>query len=90
MKYAELKEKLSDELARYNTRELTVANLDTLNKLAHTLKCIVKIEEAEECCEEEPPKERSAALDALYAMWECSTSDKEREEIKRAIDAMEK
>lgn len=89
-KYKELKEKLSDELARYNTRELTVANLDTLNKIAHTLKCIVKIEESEDCCEEEPQKERNTVLEALYAMWDCASSEKERNDIKKAIDSFEK
>lgn len=90
MKYAELKAKLCDELARFNNREVTVANLDTIDKLAHTIKCITKIEEAEACCEEEQPKERNTVLEALYAMWEHSSSDKERDDIKRAIDTIEK
>lgn len=86
MKYKELKSKLEEELARFNTRELTVANLDTVEKLAHTLKCISKIEESENCCDEE----RSPVVEALYAMWERASSEQERNEIKSAIDAIGK
>lgn len=40
-----LEEKLYEELSKYGERELTISSLDTIDKLAHALKCIGSIEE---------------------------------------------
>lgn len=45
--YTQLKEKLCKELSHYGNRELTMSTLDTIDKLAHTIKNISKIEESE-------------------------------------------
>ena len=41
----ELKEKLMSELMDYSKRELTINSLDTIDKLAHALKNVLRIEE---------------------------------------------
>ena len=79
--FDELKRKLMDELARYNERELTMASLDTVNKLAHTLKCLVKIEDHK-------PEESNTVAEALRAMMDCASSDKEREDIRKALEVV--
>lgn len=47
----ELKEKLMSELMDYSKRELTINSLDTIDKLAHALKNVLKIEEY---CKDDP------------------------------------
>ena len=47
----ELKEKLMSELMDYSKRELTINSLDTIDKLAHALKNVLRIEEY---CKNEP------------------------------------
>lgn len=47
----ELKEKLMCELMDYSKRELTINSLDTIDKLAHALKNVLRIEEY---CKDDP------------------------------------
>ena len=47
----ELKEKLMSELMDYSKRELTINSLDTIDKLAHALKNVLRIEEY---CKDDP------------------------------------
>ena len=126
-KYKELKNKLCEELSRYNNRELSMNSLDTIDKIAHTIKCINSIEEAEEGNSyrgsyrgsyDEGGSNRSydgesgagyrsyrrdsmgryaregysrdGVLDHLYAMMEQAHTEKEKNDIRRAIEAMEK
>lgn len=127
--YKQLKEKLCEELSRYNNRELSSASLDTINKIAHTIKCLNKIEESEEgnssyrgsynssrnssrgSSYDEAESgagyasyrrrdsmgrysrdgySRDGVIDHLYAMMEQAHTEKEKNEIRRAIEAMEK
>jgi len=44
MDLTKLEEKLYEELSKYGERELTLTSLDTIDKLAHALKCIGSIE----------------------------------------------
>lgn len=119
-KYKELKHKLCEELSRFNNRELSASSLDTIDKLAHAIKCINKIEESEEGNSYRNSYRNSyqsyddgnsgagyrsyrrdsmgryarddgnGVLDHLYAMMEQAHTDKEKNDIRRAIDAMEK
>lgn len=114
-KYKELKNKLCEELSRYNNRELSMNSLDTIDKIAHTIKCINSIEEAEgnsyrsrgsyddhsnagyESYRRDSMGRyaregysRDGVLDHLYAMMEQAHTEKEKNDIRRAIDAMEK
>jgi len=45
MDLTKLSEKLYEELAKYGERELSLSSLDTIDKLAHAIKNIEKIEE---------------------------------------------
>ena len=45
MDLKKLSEKLYEELAKYGERELSLSSLDTIDKLAHAIKNIDKIEE---------------------------------------------
>lgn len=47
-KYETLKHKLCEELNRLGNRELTASSLDTIDKIAHTVKNLTKIEESED------------------------------------------
>lgn len=47
-KYETLKHKLCEELDRLGNRELTASSLDTIDKIAHTVKNLTKIEESED------------------------------------------
>ena len=46
MDLTKLSEKLYEELAKYGERELSLTSLDTIDKLAHAIKNIEKIEES--------------------------------------------
>lgn len=118
-KYKELKTKLCEELARFGNRELSTSSLDTIDKLAHTIKNINKIEEAEDGASYRGSYRgsydgesgagyasyrrrdsmgryardgyaRDGVLDHLYAMMEQAHTEQEKNEIRRAIEAMEK
>ena len=128
-KYKELKNKLCEELSRFNSRDISASNLDTIDKLAHTIKCIDAIEKSEEggsyrgsyrgsyesyeggsnrSYEGESGAgyrsyrrdsmgryardgySRDGVLDHLYAMMEQAHTEKEKNDIRRAIEAMEK
>lgn len=55
MELKELRERLMGELKHYSKKEMTFVALDTIDKLAHAIKCIDKIMEchAEEVIVEE-------------------------------------
>lgn len=126
-KYKELKNKLCEELARFGNRDLSMSSLDTIDKLAHTIKNINKIEEAEDGASYRGSYRgsydggsnrsydgesgagyasyrrrdsmgryardgyaRDGVLDHLYAMMEQAHTEQEKNEIRRAIEAMEK
>jgi hypothetical protein len=64
----ELKEKLMAELIDYGHGELTHSSLDVIDKLAHALKNVLKIEEY---CKSDPvdyEKSGSEVVDALKAV----------------------
>lgn len=66
----ELKEKLMSELIDYAHNELTHSSLDVIDKLAHALKNVLKIEEY---CKNDPvdyEKSGSEVVDALKSVIE--------------------
>lgn len=66
----ELKEKLMSELIDYSHNELTHSSLDVIDKLAHALKNVLKIEEY---CKNDPvdyEKSGSEVVDALKSVIE--------------------
>lgn len=84
-RFRELKNKLCDELARYNSRDISLQSLDTIDKLAHTIKCLVKIDECE------PEKySREGIIDKLHEQHDESADERERNDIRRLIELMEK
>jgi hypothetical protein len=83
-KFRELKTKLCDELARYNSRDISLQSLDTIDKLAHTIKCLVAIED---CPTEKYSRE--GIIDKLHEQHEESADERERNDIRRLIELME-
>lgn len=78
MELKELRERLMAELKHYSKKEMNFTALDTIDKLAHAIKCIDKITEKDMVCHEEEIVE---------------TKDETQEVIdylKRAIVAMQK
>lgn len=66
----ELKEKLMSELIDYSRGELTHSSLDVIDKLAHALKNVLKIEEY---CKNDPvdyEKSGSEVVDVLKSVIE--------------------
>jgi len=119
--YKQLKEKLCEELSRLGNRDLSAQSLDTIDKLAHTIKNLTKIEESEGSYRGsydggsnrsyEGGSNRSydgagyasyrrrysrdeysqdGVLDHLYAMMEQAHTEQEKNNIRKAIEAMEK
>lgn len=86
MDFTPLRERLCLELERFNGREISANNLDYIDKLSHSIKCIDKIHS----CNYEEPKKRGVVLDALYAMMENTNDDRAKEDLRRAIAELEK
>ena len=66
----ELKEKLMSELKEYGRCELTSSTLDIIDKLAHALKNVMRIEEY---CKDDPvdyEKEGNAVISELETVLE--------------------
>lgn len=99
----ELKERLVDELKDYGKMELTSANLDKIDKLAHATKNLCKvIEDTEEGNsgyyhdgrsysyrrDSMGRYSRTGLADKLRNLMEESPDDKTRMEIQRMIDRM--
>lgn len=128
-KYKELKNKLCEELSRLGNRDLSAQSLDTIDKLAHTIKNLTKIEESEGSYRgsydggsnrsyeggsnrsyeggsnrsydgagyasyrrrySRDEYSRDGVLDHLYAMMEQAHTEQEKNNIRKAIEAMEK
>ena len=84
-RFKELRNKLCDELARYNSREISVQSLDTIDKLAHTVKCLCAIDDCQ------PEKySREGIIDKLHEQHDESADERERNDIRRLIELMEK
>ena len=86
MDFTPLRDRLCAELERFNNREISANNLDYIEKLSHSIKCIDKIH----MCDSEEPKKRGYVLDALYAMMENTNDDHAKEDLRRAISELEK
>ena len=100
----ELKERLLDELKDYGKMEMTAANLEKIDKLAHATKNLCKIIDDEGYSSRYDDGmnrgsyrtrrdgmgrySRNTLSDKLYDLMDEVPDDRTRQEIKRLIDKM--